>query len=272
MKVAAFLRFTLEGDLSRAIHDEALQVVYQPIVDVNSGRIAKAEALVRWPHLARGSVPPAEFISLAEESGLIVPLTRAVMDRVVRDIVRMQHEMPEGFRIAVNLSGLNFMDARLIPGLRAQLDAAGLSPAWLEFELTETVLMRDLDHATLVLGQLREMGFRVAVDDFGTGYSSLAYLRRLAVDTLKIDRSFVQELNDGQGMAIVEAVINLAHSLGLEVVAEGVETVDQLEALRQRGCHLIQGYLFATPMTWDKLAQLLQGAPLLPVSPDPEGS
>jgi diguanylate cyclase (GGDEF)-like protein len=264
MKVAAFLRFTLEGDLSRAIHDEVLQVVYQPIIDVDSGKIVKAEALVRWPHLARGSVPPSEFISLAEESGLIVPLTRAVMGRVVADVARLALDMPAGFRVAVNLSGLNFMDARLIPGLRAQLEAAGVHPSRLEFELTETVLMRDLDYATQVLGQLRDMGFKVAVDDFGTGYSSLAYLRKLAVDTLKIDRSFVNELNDGQGMAIVEAVIGLAHSLGLEVVAEGVETVDQLEALRQRGCHLVQGYLFATPMPWDKLAHLLQGGPLLP--------
>ena len=265
MKVAAFLRFTLEGDLRRAIGEEELQVVYQPIVDLNGPRIAKVEALVRWAHLARGPVPPPEFISLAEETGMIVPLTRAVMERVCNDIVELGDALPADFRVSINLSGVNFMDPQLIPTVRAVLEGAGLPASRIEFELTETVLMRDLDYATTILAQLREMGIRVAVDDFGTGYSSLAYLRRLAVDTLKIDRSFVGELVDGQGVAIVRAVIGLAHSLGLEVVAEGVETVAQLETLRDQGCHLIQGYLFARPMSSRALAQSLVSASILPL-------
>ncbi|GLT22484.1 two-component system response regulator [Zoogloea oryzae] len=270
MKVAAFLRFTLEGDLRRAIGEEELQVLYQPIVDVARKAIVKAEALVRWPHLARGSVPPPEFISLAEETGMIVPLTRAVMERVCNDIAELGSALPPDFRISINLSGVNFMDAQLIPTVRAVLDGAGVPASRIEFELTETVLMRDLDYATVILAQLREMGIRVAVDDFGTGYSSLAYLRRLAVNTLKIDRSFVGELDDGQGVAIVKAVIGLAHSLGLEVVAEGVETAAQLEALRQQGCNLIQGYLFARPMSIRALAQSLACASVtLPESPAP---
>lgn len=270
MKVAAFLRFTLEGDLRRAIGEEELQVLYQPIVDVAQKAIVKAEALVRWPHLARGSVPPPEFISLAEETGMIVPLTRAVMERVCNDIAELGDALPPDFRVSINLSGVNFMDAQLIPTVRAVLDGAGVPASRIEFELTETVLMRDLDYATLILAQLREMGIRVAVDDFGTGYSSLAYLRRLAVNTLKIDRSFVGELDDGQGVAIVKAVIGLAHSLGLEVVAEGVETAAQLEALRQQGCNLIQGYLFARPMSIRALAQSLACASVtLPESPAP---
>ena len=208
--------------------------------------------------MGRGPVPPPEFISLAEETGMIVPLSRAVFERVCADIVEWGTALPPDFRISVNLSGVNFMDAQLIPTVRAELESAGVPASRIEFELTETVLMRDLDYATGILAQLREMGVRVAVDDFGTGYSSLAYLRRLAVDTLKIDRSFVNELDDGQGIAIVEAVIGLAHSLGLEVVAEGVESVSQLSALHQRGCHLIQGYLFARPMSATMLAQALK--------------
>jgi diguanylate cyclase (GGDEF)-like protein len=270
MKVAAFLRFTLEGDLRRAIGEEELQVLYQPIVDVERKAIVKAEALVRWPHLARGSVPPSEFISLAEETGMIVPLTRAVIERVCNDIAELGDALPPDFRISINLSGVNFMDAQLIPTVRAVLDGAGVPASRIEFELTETVLMRDLDYATVILAQLREMGIRVAVDDFGTGYSSLAYLRRLAVNTLKIDRSFVGELNEGQGVAIVKAVIGLAHSLGLEVVAEGVETAAQLEALCQQGCNLIQGYLFARPMSSRALAQSLSAAcVVLPQNPAP---
>ena len=264
MKVAAFLRFTLEGDLRRALGEEALQVLYQPIVDVERRVIVKAEALVRWPHLARGPVPPPEFISLAEETGMIVPLTRSVMERVCHDIAGLGTALPDDFRISINLSGVNFMDTQLIPTVRAVLDGAGVAPSRIEFELTETVLMRDLDYATTILAQLREMGIRVAVDDFGTGYSSLAYLRRLAVNTLKIDRSFVSELDEGQGVAIVKAVIGLAHSLGLEVVAEGVETMSQLETLRAQGCHLIQGYLFARPMSSRALAQSLSSASVLP--------
>ena len=264
MKVAAFLRFTLEGELRRAIGDHELRVVYQPIVDAATGMIVKAEALVRWPHMGRGPVPPPEFISLAEETGMIVPLSREVFERVCADIAELEADMPPGFRISVNLSGVNFMDAQLIPTVRAELAKAGVPASRIEFELTETVLMRDLDYATGILAQLREMGVRVAVDDFGTGYSSLAYLRRLAVDTLKIDRSFVSELDDGQGIAIVEAEIGLAHSLGLEVVAEGVETISQLAALHQRGCHLIQGYLFARPMSAKMLSQALQSGIRMP--------
>lgn len=264
MKVAAFLRFTLEGELRRAIGDHELRVVYQPIVDAATGMIVKAEALVRWPHMGRGPVPPPEFISLAEETGMIVPLSREVFERVCADIAELEADMPPGFRISVNLSGVNFMDAQLIPTVRAELAKAGVPASRIEFELTETALMRDLDYATGILAQLREMGVRVAVDDFGTGYSSLAYLRRLAVDTLKIDRSFVSELDDGQGIAIVEAVIGLAHSLGLEVVAEGVETISQLAALHQRGCHLIQGYLFARPMSAKMLSQALQSGIRMP--------
>jgi diguanylate cyclase (GGDEF)-like protein len=269
MKVAAFLRFTLEGDLRRAIGADELKVLYQPIVDVNQRAVVKAEALVRWPHMDRGSVPPPEFISLAEETGMIVPLSRCVMERVCADIAGLGDELPDDFRVSINLSGVNFMDAQLIPTVRAVLAEAGIPASRIEFELTETVLMRDLDYATTILAQLREMGVRVAVDDFGTGYSSLAYLRRLAVDTLKIDRSFVNELDDGQGIAIVEAVIGLAHSLGLEVVAEGVETVAQLEALSQRGCHLIQGFLFARPMSCAMLAEALRNPAFIPASVRP---
>jgi EAL domain-containing protein (putative c-di-GMP-specific phosphodiesterase class I) len=264
MKVAAFLRFSLESDLRRAIDHNELSVVYQPIVDVERRAIVKAEALVRWKHPVRGMVPPTEFIALAEESGLILPLSRALMERVCTDIETLDAIVPADFRISVNLSGVNFMDVQLIPMVETLLTTRKLPAARLEFELTETVLMRDLDYATTILARLRQMGVRVAVDDFGTGYSSLAYLRRLAVDTLKIDRSFVNELEDGQGIAIVEAVIGLAQSLGLDVVAEGVESRAQLDALRQRGCHLIQGYLFARPLPFSELLRVLKDSSAFP--------
>jgi EAL domain-containing protein (putative c-di-GMP-specific phosphodiesterase class I) len=248
MKVAAFLRFTLEGELRRAIGDNELRVVYQPIVDANRQH-RQGGGLVRWPHMGRGPVPPPEFISLAEETGMIVPLSRAVFERVCADIVELGHRPAARLPDQHQSLGGQFHGRPAHPHRAGRTGEAGVPASRIEFELTETVLMRDLDYATGILAQLREMGVRVAVDDFGTGYSSLAYLRRLAVDTLKIDRSFVNELDDGQGIAIVEAVIGLAHSLGLEVVAEGVESVSQLSALHQRGCHLIQGYLFARPMS-----------------------
>jgi len=182
------------------------------------------------------------------------------------DLSELDEALPDDFRVSINLSGANFMDPHLIATVREVLEGAGLAASRLEFELTETVLMRDLDYATIILAQLREMGIRVAVDDFGTGYSSLAYLRRLAVDTLKIDRSFVSELDDGQGVAIVKAVIGLAHSLGLEVVAEGVETVEQLNTLLSQGCHLIQGYLFARPMSHRAFVQALASACVMPLA------
>ncbi|MDD3353186.1 EAL domain-containing protein [Zoogloea sp.] len=271
MKIAALLRFTLEGELRKALAEGSLQVVYQPIVTLPERRVVKAEALVRWFHGTRGAVPPPEFISLAEETGMIVPLSRLVIERVCRDIADLEDRLPPDFRVSINLSGVNFMDVRLIPTVEEILRRAGVPPTRIEFELTETVLMRDLDYATSTLGQLRERGIRVAVDDFGTGYSSLAYLRRLAVDTLKIDRSFIHELSDGQGIAIVEAVIGLARSLGLEVVAEGVETTAQLQALVERGCHQIQGYLFARPMAPGLLAGMLSRVLEIPEDPLPRG-
>ena len=169
MKVAAFLRFSLESDLRRAIENNELTVVYQPIVDVRRRAIVKAEALIRWKHSLRGMIPPPEFISLAEESGLILPLSRRLMDTVFADVARLEAVAPEGFRASVNLSGVNFMDVQLIPMVNSLLAARGVPATRLEFELTETVLMRDLDYATTILARLREMGVRVAVDDFGTG-------------------------------------------------------------------------------------------------------
>ena len=270
MKVAAFLRFTLEGDLRRAIGEEELQVLYQPIVDVARKAIVKAEALVRWPHLARGSVPPPEFISPGRGDRMIVPLTRAVMERVCNDIAELGSALPPDFRISINLSGVNFMDAQLIPTVRAVLDGRRRAGLGIEFELTETVLMRDLDYATVILAQLREMGIRVAVDDFGTGYSSLAYLRRLAVNTLKIDRSFVGELDDGQGVAIVKAVIGWPTAWGWRWWPRASDGRPSWRPCASRGCNLIQGYLFARPMSIRALAQSLACASVtLPESPAP---
>lgn len=220
---------------------------------------------MRWNDPDEGLIAPGRFIPVAEVSGIIGPLGEWIIGEACRQGQRWHDEGLPPLTIAVNVSPRQFQLTDLVGCIASALKETGYSAALLELEITESALAEREDEALLTMRQLRDLGLRLAVDDFGTGYSSLAYLRRLAVNTLKIDRSFIGELHDSQGLAIVEAVIGLARSLGMDVVAEGVETPAQLEVLRERGCHLIQGYLFARPMSRQALLQLLAGgAAVLP--------
>ncbi len=242
-------RVELEADLRRALERDEFRLEYQPKIDLASGALVGAEVLLRWHHPERGSVPPAQFIPVAEQSGLIVPIGRWVLRSACLQAGVWQARDHRPVPIAVNLSGRQFADRSLYRDVFDILVEAQLSPSCLELEITESTMVQDPAHARDVLGSLKELGIGIAVDDFGTGYSSLAYLKGFPVDVLKIDRSFVRDIpDDPDDTAITRAVVALAHSLRLQVVAEGVETEEQRGFLHQIGCDLGQGYLFARPL------------------------
>ncbi|HEV8404073.1 MAG TPA: EAL domain-containing protein [Candidatus Limnocylindrales bacterium] len=252
-------RIDMENDLRRALDRGELRVHYQPLVDLASDRIVGFEALVRWQHPVRGLVPPLAFIPLAEETGLIVPLGRWVLETACRQAVRWHASRPDGPRLlmSVNLSARQFVQPDLVDQVDAILSETGMDPTLLELEITESVVMDQSEVGVRTLSRLRDMGVRLVLDDFGTGYSSLSYLRHLPLDTIKIDRTFVAGLAGTADRSIVEAVISLAHGLRISVVAEGIETEDQFETLRTMGCDVGQGYLFARPMAATDAGRLL---------------
>jgi EAL domain-containing protein (putative c-di-GMP-specific phosphodiesterase class I) len=232
------------------LENEELSLVYQPVVDAQTGRLVGAEALLRWLNPALGQVPPDDFIPLAEESGQILPIGEWVLNAACRQAVAWQTGGTALQRISVNVSSRQFRGGTLEALVTSALGESGLPPRALEIEITEGVLVDDLPEIGQTLARLRALGVRVAVDDFGTRYSSLSYLRRFPVDTLKIDRSFIHDLlSDSDDAKLVAAIIAMGHSLNLDIVAEGVETRDELRFLRARGCDLIQGYLFSEPLS-----------------------
>lgn len=244
-------RLALRADLRRAIADGALYLRYQPLVAMRSREVVRLEALVRWDHPQRGSVPPAEFVLLAERTGLIRPLTDLVLERAFADVSVWRRSLPR-LRVAVNLSARAFADAALIDRIRGSASRAGTGPNALSVEITESILMTEPEHATRAIARLRELGTGVEIDDFGTGYSSLAYLQRLPVSGVKIDRQFVAAMTvDERSDAIVRAAIRLSHELGFEVIGEGVEDRRQWDLLAASGCDLAQGYFIARPMAAD---------------------
>ena len=262
MNVRASARLARESDLRRAISEGQLRLHYQAKVDAADGAIIGAEALVRWQHPERGMVSPGEFIPLAEESGLILPLTDWVLETACADIRRRADLGLQPVPVSVNLASPSFAD----DGLRGQLEALlaryHLTPSCLVLEVTESLLMSDVERAVLRLQELRELGFRVSLDDFGTGYSSLGYLKRFPIDELKIDRSFVTDAwKGGRDGAIAVSVIALGRVFGLHVVAEGVETMAQSTFLLAHGCPHQQGYLFAKPMPADAFEAMLAAPP-----------
>ena len=255
-------RLALVGDLRRAIETDELALVYQPKVDLDSGRCVGVEALLRWQHPQRGSVPPDQFIPLAEQTGLIKAVGRWVLNAALR---QAREWLSEGrdVPIAVNLSMRDLHDPDLPEAVVGLLRRWQVPPSQLVVEITENGLMADPGRALQTITALRLMGIRIAIDDFGTGYSSLAYLKRLPVDELKIDRSFVRELaTDDDDLAIVRSTISLGHDLGLIIVAEGIEDARTLERLRQLGCDVGQGYLIGRPMPAHAVVASLARAPL----------
>ena len=254
-------QFELETALRLALSRNELLLHYQPKIEIASGRMLGVEALVRWAHPTRGLVPPGDFIPLAEERGLIVPIGRWVIQAACRQIRDWRSAGLRAPSVAVNLSARQFVSDTLVEDLVHALALYGLAPPDLEVELTESVLMADPQRANEVLGQLHAMGVRISIDDFGTGYSSLSYLKRFPAHTVKIDRSFISGLpSDPDDTAITQAVIAMAHSLGLTVVAEGVETAEQLDLLRHMGCDEAQGYLLGRPMPAADLQARLEPA------------
>jgi diguanylate cyclase (GGDEF)-like protein/PAS domain S-box-containing protein len=249
----------LEIGLRRAVDQHELIVHYQPVVATENGRIVGAEALVRWSHPELGILPPAHFIGLAEETGLILRVGRQVLEEACRQATEWVDDHDGPFSVAVNLSARQFQQSEQVDEIRSVLEATGLHPSQLCLEVTEGLAMADIDHTIRTLADLKSLGVRLAIDDFGTGYSSLNYLKILPVDFVKLDRAFVQDLeSDPVDTAIVSAVMELTRAVGMTVVAEGVETAGQLARLSAMGCPLVQGYYLARPMTAEALTSLLR--------------
>ncbi len=242
-------RVQLESDLHNAVTSNQFALYYQPKVDTRTGEVRSAEALIRWLHPTRGVVSPADFIPLAEECGLIGAIGAWVIREACRQARAWQNEGVPPLRVSVNLSASQFRDSRLVDNISAALSDAGLEARYLEVELTESAVMSDPEQSIAILEQLSAMGVLVSVDDFGTGYSSMSYLRRFPIDKLKIDRVFIDEIvSRPEDASIVRAIVSLAHSLHLKVVAEGVETPAQLDFLKLTGCDEYQGYHFSRPL------------------------
>ncbi len=254
-------RLELRADLQRAMASDQLELHYQPVVDLKTGRATGVEALLRWRHPERGLVPPDEFIPFAEEMGLIVPIGRWVLREGCRQAKALQAAAHPGgapLTMAVNLSVKQLQNSDIVADVRDALESSGLEPAHLTLEITETVMMADSDLAVQRLQELKELGVRLAMDDFGTGYSSLSYLSRFPVDVLKMDRSFLREGAQLETSGLATAVVALGDTLELQVVAEGIEQSEQWATLRDLGCDLGQGFLFARPMNADDTVAFLR--------------
>jgi diguanylate cyclase (GGDEF)-like protein len=258
-------RLELEADLHRALERGQLVLHYQPQVVAGTGDLVALEALLRWRHPTRGLIPPMDFIPLAEESGLMVPIGAWVLREACANMAEWNRRCGSDTRVCVNLSLRQLHSQELSDVVAEALRTSALHPSLLELEITESLAMSDPEITARVLRAFGETGVRVALDDFGTGYSSLSHVVQLPVDTVKIDRSFVRDLTEvPQHAAVASAVITLAHRLGLSVVAEGVETADQRVFLHEEGCDLIQGFFFSRPVPADECELLIKGRTLIP--------
>jgi EAL domain-containing protein (putative c-di-GMP-specific phosphodiesterase class I) len=258
MNAIAFKRLVLENSLRRAIEREELRLHYQPLVSLQDGKVVGVEALIRWQHPELGLVSPAEFIPLAEETGLIVQLTHWVLRTACRQMKEWQDAGLELMTVSVNISAERFSAVDLPAAVSEALASAGLDGRHLCLELTESVMMEDVEETIATLLELKKLQVKISIDDFGTGYSSLSYLKRLPIDTLKIDQSFVRNTPaDADDAAIAMLIISMAHSLDLSVVAEGVETEEQMRLLRSQECDIMQGYLVSKPLPEAEMTELL---------------
>jgi EAL domain-containing protein (putative c-di-GMP-specific phosphodiesterase class I) len=252
-------RLTLESGLRHALERNEFHLDYQPKRDIPSGRITGVEALLRWQHPDLGTVAPLRFIPVAEETGLILPIGKWALRTACLQNVAWQAQGLHGLSMAVNLTVRQFYDEQLLPDLRAILAETGMAAPLLELEITESLLMRDVEHTLRVFTGLKDLGARIAIDDFGIGYSSLSALERFPLDTIKIDRSFVRDITSAaEGKTLTEAIIAMGRTLSLTVVAQGVETKEQADFLRRNSCDQFQGFYLNRPMPGDELAELLR--------------
>ncbi|MCU1277445.1 MAG: hypothetical protein JWM53_991 [bacterium] len=261
MHVTAMARWRIENELRWAIERNELRLVYQPVYCARTGAVEEVEALLRWEHPQRGFIPPSEFIPVAEEVGLIVPIGDWVLEEACRQIKQWDRELgPCAFGVAVNLSGRQLVSSGAADTIAAIVRGAGVDPERLRLEVTESTVLERGSVTMPMLARLRELGFRLHLDDFGTGYSSLSHLHRIPVEVLKIDRSFIASMEqDAMSASIVSAIVTLGHSLGMRIIAEGVETADQAERLRGLGCDFLQGYYFSRPITAEAIFDLCGG-------------
>ncbi|TWB06313.1 bifunctional diguanylate cyclase/phosphodiesterase [Bradyrhizobium stylosanthis] len=267
VKTQSIERLSLESALRRALEREQFTLNYQPKVDMETGQITGVEALLRWTHPELGSVSPAQFIPLAEETGLIVPIGRWVLNEACAQAMTWQRRGLLPLSMAVNLSPRQFADEHLLQDVDEALAASGMSPVLLQLEVTESMMMRNVGRALKVLDAIQSRGIRLAIDDFGTGYSSMSLMKHFPIDTIKIDRSFVRDLpQDSEDQAIAQAIISMGKALGMTVVAEGVENAEQEAFLRTHGCDEMQGFLIAKPLPAKQMAELLRPM-VLPVAP-----
>jgi EAL domain-containing protein (putative c-di-GMP-specific phosphodiesterase class I) len=259
MNIQAATRLKLEGKLRNALLSEEFSLYYQPQIDIKTNEIVSAEVLLRWNQPDLGMVPPEEFIPIAEETGMILELGEWVLNQACMQAKSWQIAGLKPIRIAVNLSSIQFMQRDLASTVAAVLEDNELSPKCLELEITESIIMRNINDTISTLSGLKEMGIKISVDDFGTGYSSLNYLKRLPLDTIKIDRAFIMDIpNNEDDMTITSAIIALAKNLGLTVVAEGVESELHLEFLKQLACEKAQGFLISRPLPAEQMSEILQ--------------
>lgn len=258
MQSKALERLRLENDLQQAIDNRQLYLKYQPIVSLATGAIESLEALVRWQHESLGAIAPDKFIPICEETGQILALGQWVLSEACYQLVGWQNTINSPLTISINLSRIQIYHPELIPQIDHLLASLNLDGKYLKLEITESTLMENTSSVTKVLEQLRERDIRLCLDDFGTGYSSLSYLRYLPVDTVKIDRSFIRPQINSKDRDIIKAIVDLTHSLGLDVVAEGIETQEQLEILKSLGCEYGQGYFFARPLQSEAVLDVVQ--------------
>ncbi|MGH9518252.1 MAG: putative bifunctional diguanylate cyclase/phosphodiesterase, partial [Terriglobales bacterium] len=263
MRAGAMRRLDLESNLRRALENQEFVLFYQPIVRLETAEIKGFEALVRWRRPDGDMVYPADFVEVAEDTGLIVPLGAWALEEACRTMQgwRVQFPQAKALTISVNLSARQFGDAELAHQVDSVLRRTGLMPQALDLEITESVMMGDSERSVKLLAQLKKLGLRFSIDDFGTGYSSLSYLHRFPLDTLKIDRSFVAQLGEGRdGVAIVRSILDLARNLGMQIIAEGAETEKQVAQLRRLGCEFAQGYYFSEPLEASRATDLLRSS------------
>jgi diguanylate cyclase (GGDEF)-like protein/PAS domain S-box-containing protein len=269
MRSTVVERLELRAELKSAIENEELTIAYQPIVSIDTGAITGLEALLRWKSPQRGNISPATFIPIAEETGLIVPLGKWVLDRACRDAVllKRRHALPAGFVVSVNVSAWQLQRPEIVDEVRDALTASGLEPASLMLEITESMMMKNMELAVARLTDLREIGVKIALDDFGTGYSSLNHIRLLPINMLKIDKSFISDIhNDQDEETLTTTIVELARALSLVSIAEGVENSEQLAKLADLGCMYAQGYLFSPPVPLEALERLLEPGEATPLA------